>query len=93
MQLEQFVSLIRERGAALLEVGHDRFRAIVDLAGPDQLVAGVIEGLQRDVELVAVLGLHVLAHDVLAALPDLRADGRALHRVDFIPESPAQTAC
>jgi hypothetical protein len=68
VQRDQLVALVGERGARLVEVALDRLGAVVDLAGRDDLVARVVEGRQRDVELVPVLGLHVLAHQLLSGL-------------------------
>src|SRR5882762_11517879 len=67
------VALIGERRAALVEVAGDRLLAVVDVARRDDLVARVAERLHRHVELVAVLGLHVLAHDLLAGLSEAHA--------------------
>ena len=72
VQRDQLVALVGERRAALLEVRRDRRLAVVHVAGRDELVARVVERLHRHVELVPVLGLHVLAHDRLAALAQRR---------------------
>src|SRR5439155_20352754 len=66
VHLDELVALVRERRARLLEIAVDRFLAVVDLAGGDQLVAWVLERAHGDVELVAILRLHVLANDLLA---------------------------
>ena len=66
MQGQQLVALVGESGAGVLEVLHDLLGSVVDLAGGDQLVPRVVKGVERVVELVAVLGVHVLAHDRLA---------------------------
>jgi hypothetical protein len=63
---DQVVALVRERGPGLLEVARDLTRAVVDVAGADQLVARMVERRERCVELVPVLGLHVLDDELLA---------------------------
>ena len=67
---DQLVALVRERRARLLEVAHHLVGPVVHLAGGDDLVAGVSERPERHVEFMTVLGLHVLAHDGLAAVPE-----------------------
>jgi len=47
---------------------------IEDLAGRDDLVAGVIEGAERHLEVVGVLGLHVLPDTSSAPLTQILAD-------------------
>ena len=71
MKGEQLVSLVREGSTRLLEVGAHLVVAVEDVAGPDQLVAGVLEGLHGRVVLVTVLGVHVLADEQLAGAAKL----------------------
>ena len=66
--MAELVSLVRECRAGLLEVAHHLVGTVVHVARGDDLVARVIEGAERHVELMTVLGLHVLAHDGLATL-------------------------
>src|SRR5262245_17964360 len=75
VQREQLIALVRERGSGLLEVAANLGLAIEDVARPDQLVAGVMEGLHGGVVVVAVLGVHVLADELLADPPYLSAGG------------------
>ena len=64
---DQLVALIRERRARVLEVlAHGRV-AVVHLPRRDDLVARVREGLHHGLEVVDVLGLHVLAHHGLTS--------------------------
>ena len=74
---EQLVALVGERGARLLEVSGHRLAAVVDVARADQLVARVVEGLDRRLVLVPILRLHVLDHELLALATQLLADGHA----------------
>ena len=62
------VALIGKRGACGAEVLGDLLGAVVYFAGGDDLVARVVERPHRDVELVPVLRLHVLADDGLPAV-------------------------
>ena len=71
MQCDELVALVWKRGAGLGEVPTNLRLAVVDVARGDDLVARVREGSDRRVEVVVVLGLHVLAHDGLAALAQL----------------------
>ena len=71
VELDQLVALVGEGAAGLLVVGGDLLGPVVDVAGRDDLVAGVLEGVERDVELVPVLGLHVLDDDLLAFLAQI----------------------
>ena len=66
VQRDQLVALVGEGGARLREVAHHLLGPVVHLARGDDLVARMIEGAERHVELMPVLGLHVLAHDGLA---------------------------
>jgi hypothetical protein len=72
VQRDQLVALVRKRRARVLEVAHHLLGPVVHLAGGDDLVPRVAERPERHVELVTVLGLHVLAHDGLTALPERR---------------------
>jgi hypothetical protein len=63
---DQLVALIRERSPGVLEVARDLTRAVVDVARADQLVARMVERRKRRVELVPILGLHVLGDERLA---------------------------
>ena len=72
---DQLVALIGEGGAGVLEVAGHLLAAVVDVPRADQLVARVVEGLDRRLELVPVLGLHVLDHELLALATKLLADG------------------
>ena len=65
VERDQLVALVREGPAALLEVPRHLLGPVVDVAGGDQLVAGVVEGLEGRVELVPVLRVHVLPDDRL----------------------------
>ena len=66
MQRDQLIPLVRKRRARLLEVGHYLLTAVVHVPDRDDLVAGVVEGAERGVEVVLVLRLHVFAHHGLA---------------------------
>ena len=66
MEGDQLVALVRKGGACLLEVARHLLRPVVDVAGADELVARMVEGGDRGVVLVPVLGLHVLDHELLA---------------------------
>ena len=79
VQGQQLVALVGEGAPRLLEVRHHLLGPVVDLAGPHQLVAGVMEGGEGVVELVAVLGVHVLAHDLLALAPQQRIRRQAAY--------------
>src|SRR5215470_16371410 len=68
MERAQLVPLVREGAPALLEVGAHLLGPVVDLAGGDQLVARVVEGVEGGAELMPVLGLHVLEDDRLSLL-------------------------
>jgi len=72
---DQRVALVGERAARLLEVARDSIRAVVDVAGRHDLVARMAERGERGREVVAVLRLHVLAHDGFAPGAQI-ADGR-----------------
>src|SRR5205085_7153778 len=72
VQRNGLVALVRKRRTRLREVRGHRLLAVVNLTGGDDLVAGVVEGPQRHVELVTVLGLHVLANKPFATLAELR---------------------
>jgi len=78
-QLDDLGLLIGEGPVELPPVGQDLLRSIVDLVGRDVLVAGMLEGRQRRLEVTGVLRLDVLA-DRLHALADR-------HRGDSIPRS------
>ena len=78
VQGDHLVALIWEGGAALGVVTAHLLLAVVHLAGGDQFVARVREGADRGVEVVDVLGLHVLAHNGLAASAQLGAGWTAL---------------
>ena len=69
--------LIGERTARLLEVRTDSLLAVIYIAGRDDLVARVLEGGEGDIELVPVLGLHVLADGPLASLAQLLGNGHS----------------
>jgi hypothetical protein len=73
VERDQLVALIGERRPGLLEIGRYLLGTVVDVAGADQLVAGVVEGLDRGVVVVPVLRLHVLDHKGLARCPQPRA--------------------
>ena len=77
VELDQAVALIGERAARLLEVRADGLLAVIYIAGRDDLVARVLEGGEGDIELVPVLGLHVLADGPLASLAQLLGDGHS----------------
>jgi hypothetical protein len=64
---DQLVALVGECGARLLEVARHLLGAVVHVAVRDDLVTRVVERPHRHVELVPVLGLHVLTDDGLAA--------------------------
>src|SRR4029077_20001953 len=81
MESAQLVALVREGTPALLEIARDLLRPVIDVAGGDQLVAGVLEGVEGRVELVAVLRVHVLPDDLLALAAYC---GRRRHRGDSI---------
>ena len=68
---DRLVALVGERRAGLGEVRRHRLLTVVHLPRGDDLVAGVVEGRHRHVELVTVLGLHVLADQPLAVLAQL----------------------
>src|SRR3954447_19915337 len=70
VQRDQLVALVGERGARLGEVPRDLVGAVVHVAGRHDLVARVVEGREGHVELVPVLGLHVLAHGALAGVAE-----------------------
>ena len=70
MHLDQRVALVGERGPRLVEVAADLIGAVEDVAGRDDLVAGMAEGGDRRLELVAVLGVHVLADVRLASVAE-----------------------
>ena len=78
MEGDQLVALVGERGARLLEVARHLVGAVEDVARADQLVARVVEGRERGVELVPVLGLHVLDNELLAPATKLRRKGHRL---------------
>ena len=65
VERDQLVALVGERGPSLLEVAVDLGLPVEHVARGDQLVARVVERLHRDVELVPVLGLHVLDDELL----------------------------
>jgi hypothetical protein len=69
------IALIWKGSAGDAEVLGDLIRAVVDIAGRDDLVSGMVERGHRHVELVTVLGLHVLADDRQATLAQI-SDGR-----------------
>ena len=75
MEREQLVALVGEGGAGLLEVARDLLGAVVDVAGGDQLVARVVEGVEGGIELVPVLRVHVLA-TIASRLRRIAAVGR-----------------
>ena len=65
---DELVALVRKRGPGLSEVATDLGLTIEDISGCDDLVARMRKGRDRRIEVVVVLGLHVLAHDSLSAL-------------------------
>src|SRR5262249_22913785 len=69
------VPLVGEGRARGGVVAADGALAVEHLARRDQLVAWMREGAERHVELVTVLGLHVLAHDGFASLAEGRRRG------------------
>src|SRR5205823_14774491 len=71
------VALVREGAPGLAVVGGHRVRAVDYLPVRYELVARVVERAQRDVELVTVLRLGVLAHDGLAAGAQVGVHGHA----------------
>ena len=77
VKLDQLVALVGEGGAGLLEVASDLGLAVVDVARRDQLVARMLEGRHRRVELVAVLRLHVLDDELLASVAQGLGQGHA----------------
>ena len=85
VQRDQLVSLVGKGGAGLLEVPGHLLRAVVDLAGAHQLVAGMVEGRDRRLVVVTVLRLHVLDHELLARATQLLAHG---HAADSIRSPP-----
>ena len=68
VQRDQLIALVWEGRSGLVEVPAHLGFAVVDLAGRDDLVAGVRERVQRRVEVVNVLRLHVLAYKPLTEL-------------------------
>ncbi len=65
---DELVALVRKRGPGLSEVATDLGLTIEDVPRCNDLVAGVRKGRDRRIEVVVVLGLHVLAHHGLSAL-------------------------
>src|SRR5262249_17481729 len=82
VERDQLIPLVGKGGARLVEVAGDLLGAVIDVAGADELVARVVEGLDRRVVLVTILRLHVLDHELLALAAKLLADG---HARDSIP--------
>src|SRR4029079_1604118 len=72
---DELISLVGKGGARLLEIARNLLRAVVHVAGADELVAWVVEGLERRVVFVTVLRVHVLDHELLALAAKLLADG------------------
>ena len=68
MKGDQLVALIGKGGPRVLEVLAHRVLPVEDIARRHDLVAGVAEGAQRQLEVVVVLGLHVLPDERLATL-------------------------
>jgi hypothetical protein len=68
MENRVLVALVGKRGAGRPVVLGDLVRPVVDVARGHDLVARVVESLERGVELVPVLRLHVLANLRLATL-------------------------
>src|ERR1700677_2793688 len=68
VQRDQLVALVGKGGACLGEVAPYLLLAVVHVSRADQLVARMLERRDRRIEVVVVLGLHVLAHERLAAL-------------------------
>ena len=66
VQRDDLVALVGKGLAGLAVVRRDGLRPVDHLAAGDELVARMVEGREREVEVVAVLGLGVLAHDGLA---------------------------
>ena len=66
VQLDDLDLLIREGPVELLPVGHHLLGAVVDLVGRDVLVARVLEGREGGLVVGGVLGLDVLADELLA---------------------------
>src|SRR5690242_17744455 len=83
------VPLVRERGPGRGVVLPDRRLAVEDLAGRDQLVAGMRERGERRLEVLAVLGVHVVADDLLAPAAEIRAHPCSRGRCPCIPTSRA----
>src|SRR3954465_3557117 len=75
VQRQELVALIREGSTGVVVVAGHLLGAVVDLPGGDQLVARVTEGVERGVELVPVLRVHVLTDDLPALLPPCGAQG------------------
>jgi len=61
-------SEVRERAVVLVVERLNLGRAVKDLPRGDDLVAGMVEGGDRRLAIVAILCLHVLPHDRLATL-------------------------
>src|SRR5512144_2061780 len=80
VQRQELVALVGKRAAGLGEVALHLLGAVVDLSGADQLVAGMLEGVEGRVELLAVLRVHVLAHDLLPLAPQ-----RGVRRHRYLP--------
>src|SRR5262249_31781593 len=82
--------------AGLFEKSAHCLLAVVRLARRHHLVPGVREGSHRGREVLAVLALHVLAHDLLALAPKtmLHAPAPAVHgRSKDAPRRPQRTRC
>ena len=66
------VTLVGERGARHPVVTHDLLVAVEDLPRCDDLVVRMaVEGGQGPIEFLSHLGIHVLADDLEAALPQI----------------------
>jgi hypothetical protein len=65
VQLDDLDLLVREGSVELLPVGHHLLGAVVHLIGGDVLVARMLERRERRLVVGRVLGLDVLADELL----------------------------